>query len=118
MLVPVAPSNGSLAPPGDTEPGRKAETSLAPQVFASYLVLGKEESGKVDSHANPPNRNVITATLSCTFQMKSTNSLGHISVSFSFPVMRKKILHLKKRTQRIEKFLESSSMQASPPVLP
>lgn len=59
MLVPVAPSNGSLAPPGDTEPGRKAETSLAPQVFASYLVLQKAESGKVHSHTNPPNRNVI-----------------------------------------------------------
>lgn len=50
MLVPVAPSNGSLAPPGDIEPGKKAEISLAPQVLASYLVLGKEESGKAHSH--------------------------------------------------------------------
>lgn len=88
MLVPVAPNNGSLEPPGDTKPGRKAETSFAPQVFASYLVLGKEESGKAHSHTNPPNRNVITATLSSAFQMKSTNFLGHISVSFSFPVMK------------------------------
>lgn len=46
MLVPAAPGNGSLAPPADTKPGRKAETSLAPPAFASYLVLGKEESGK------------------------------------------------------------------------
>lgn len=118
MLVPVAPSNGSLAPLGDTEPGRKAETSFTPHVFASYLFWGKKESGKVHSHTNPPTRNVITATLSCTFQMKSNNLLGHISLSFSFSVMRQKILHPTKRTQRIEKFMESSSTQASPPVLP
>lgn len=46
MLVPVAPSNGSLAPLGDTEPGRKAETSFAPQVFASYRVLGRKKVEK------------------------------------------------------------------------
>lgn len=91
MLVLAAPSNGSLAPPGDTEPRRKAETSLTPPVFASYLVLGKEESGKVHSHTNPTTRKVIAATLSCTFQIESNNFLGHISLSISFPVVRQKI---------------------------
>lgn len=52
MSVLAAPCNGSLAPPVDTEPGRKSETSLAPTVFASYLVSGKEESAQVYSHTN------------------------------------------------------------------
>lgn len=101
MSVPAVPSNGSLAPPGDTEPGRKAETSLAPPVFASYLVWGKKESGKVHSHTNPATRRVITATLSCTFQIESNNFLGHISLSLRFPVPRQKILYHTKRTQGI-----------------
>lgn len=116
--VPAAPSNGSLAPPGDTEPGRKAETSLAPPVFASYLVLGKEEIGKMHSCTNPASRKIITATLSCTFQIGSSNFLGHISLSFIVTVVRQKTLHHTKRTQGTEKVIKSSTMQVSLPVLP
>lgn len=111
-LAPAAPSNGSLAPPGDTEPGRKAETSLAPPAFASYLVLGKEGSAKVHSHTNPANKKAITAPLSCTAQPENDNFLGHISLSLSYPVMRWKILHHTNRESH--DILSYAALQAWP----